>query len=106
MTHTVPKKMSYFVQCLTGVVVSPNAETERTKCGSVEVAYDVERVGAMPGLLEVKQQYISRNMYIKALSNNKEVSRLKITLFVHVSLLRPQRSFSQAYFKRNLYYLF
>ena len=54
MIHIVPKKTSYVAQCLTGVVISPNAETERAKCGSVEVAYDVERVGTISGLLEVK----------------------------------------------------
>ena len=101
MKHIVPKKTSYVAQCLTGVVVSPNAETERSKCGSVEVAYYVEHVGPMAGLLEVKQPYISRNMCIKALSSNKGVSNLKITLFVLVSLLRPQRSFSQAYFNQH-----
>ena len=54
MIHTVPKKTSYVAQRLTGVVVSPNAETEMAKCGSVEVAYDVERVGIISGLIEVK----------------------------------------------------
>ena len=37
---------------LTGGVVPLNAETERRECGSVEVAYDVDRVGPVSGLLE------------------------------------------------------
>ena len=46
--------MSCVTKNLTGVAISPNAETERRECGSVEVAYDVERVGPVSGLLEVK----------------------------------------------------
>ena len=56
------------------LLVSQNAETEMIKCGSVEVAYDAERVGPMSGLLEVKQLYIAPNLYTKALSNKKDVS--------------------------------
>ena len=59
------------VVCLTGVVVPPNAETERREYGSVEVAYDVKCVGPMSGLLEVKQEYIAPTLCFKALSNNK-----------------------------------
>ena len=94
-------KTSYVAQCLTGFVVSPNAETERRECGSVEVAYDVERVGPTSGLLEVKQQYIASILCIKALSNNKDEIRLKTTFFVDVSLLRLQRSFSQVSFHQH-----
>ena len=83
--------MSCVAQILTGVAVSPNAETERRECGSVESAYDVEGVGTVSGLLEVKQQYIAPTLCVNALSNNRDELRLKITLFRYVSLLRPQR---------------
>ena len=46
--------MSCVTKNLTGVAISPNAETERRECWSVEVAYDVEHVGPVSGLLEVK----------------------------------------------------
>ena len=68
---TVPKKTSYVAKSLTGVVVSPNAYTIRSECGPVEVAYDVEGVGPMSRLLEVKQQYITPTLSVKALYNNK-----------------------------------
>ena len=87
---TVQKKTFYVAQNLTGVAVSPNAETERRECGSVEVAYDVERMGPVSGLLEVKQQYIATTRCSKALSNNADEFRFKTTLFRYVSLLRPQ----------------
>ena len=64
--------MSCVTLNLTGVEISPNAETERRECGSVEVAYDVDRVGPVSGLLEVKQQYIAPARCLKTLSNNKE----------------------------------
>ena len=99
VTHTVPKKTYYVAQSLTRFVVSPNAQTERRESGSVEVAYNIERVGPTSGLLEVKQQYISRSLCRKALSDNKDEIRLKTTFLVDVSLLRPQRSFSQVYFQ-------
>ena len=92
--------MSCVAQILTGVAVSPNAETERRECGSVEVAYDVEGVGTTSGLLEVKQQYIAPTLCVNALSNNRDELRLKITLFRYVFLLRPQR-FSN-YFLRSI----
>ena len=108
MTQTIPKKASCIAQSLTGVVVSPNTETNRRECGSVEVAYDVERVGPMSGLLEVKQQYIASILCIIALSNNKDEIRLKTTFFVDVSLFIPQRSFSQVYFHQYsiVYFIF
>ena len=93
MTHTVLKKTYYVSQSLTRFVVSPNAQTERTECGSVEVAYDIERVGPTSGLLEVKQQYIAPILVIEALSNNKDEIVLKTTFFFDVSILRPQRRF-------------
>ena len=87
---TVQKKTFYVAQNLTGVAVSPNAETERKECGSVEVVYDVERMGPVSGLLEVKQQYIATTRCSKALSNNTDEFRLKTILFRYVSLLRPE----------------
>ena len=82
---------SYVAQCLTGIAVFPNADTERRECGSVEVAYDVERVGPMSWLLEVKQEYFAPILCGKALSNNRDELRLKTKFFRYVSLLRPQR---------------
>ena len=77
VTNKVPKKKSYVAQSLTGVIVSPNTETDRREYGSVEVAYDIERVGPLSGLLEIKQQYIAPPLCIKALSTNKDEIRLK-----------------------------
>ena len=45
---------------LTAVSVSPNVETVRTECGSVEVAFDAERADSTPGFPEVKQEYVTR----------------------------------------------
>ena len=88
--NTVPTKTSCVAQSLTGVAVFPNAETERRECGSVDVAYDVECVGPVTGLIEVKQQYIAPSRCFETLSNNRNEFRLKATLFRYVSVLRPQ----------------
>ena len=77
VTNKVQKKTSYVAQSLTSVMVSPNTETARRECGSVKIAYDVERVGPTSGLLEIKQQYIAPSLCIKALSNNKDEIGLK-----------------------------
>ena len=96
--YIIPKKTSCVAHSLTRVAVSPDAETERRECGSVEVAYDVERVGPVSGRLEVKQQYIAPTLSLKALSNSKDIISLILstlslaTFFPYVSL--PQLSSS------------
>ena len=45
----------------------------RSKCGSVEVAFDAERADSTPGFPEVKQEYVTRRFWIYALSKIKTV---------------------------------
>ena len=62
----------YLVGNLTAMCIFPNAESYRTECVSVKVAYDAERADSTPGSSEVKQEYISLRSWIDALAQKND----------------------------------